>query len=144
MRPLEAHSDPDSRTTISPETDPARWGHSLANAIEIVTPLLDAAKPAELAEVGAFAGDLTERLLEWSRKSGTKISAIDPLPAPGLVSLAERDPQLELIERPSHDALAEMDLPDALVIDGDHNYFTVAEECRIIGCLLYTSDAADE
>ena len=28
----------------------------------------------------------------------------------------------------SHEALAEMELPDVVIIDGDHNYFTVAGE----------------
>src|SRR5207244_1635871 len=30
-------------------------------------------------------------------------------------------------------ALPELPLPDAIVIDGDHNYYTVSEELRLIG-----------
>ena len=45
----------------------------------------------------------------------------------------ERDhPELELIRATSFDALRELPLPDAFVIDGDHNYYTVLEELRLI------------
>ena len=41
-------------------------------------------------------------------------------------------PELELIEATSHEALPELDAADAIIIDGDHNYFTLSEELRLI------------
>jgi hypothetical protein len=83
-------------------------------------------------EVGAFAGDLTRVLVDWAAGAGARVSAIDPSPQDGLVRLAEQHPELELIRETSLDALPRIELPDAVVIDGDHNYFTVSEELRLI------------
>lgn len=125
--------DPHALATNSPETDPERWGHSLSNAIELVTRCLDIAGVRSVGEIGAYAGDLTVELLEWAAEAGSKVIAVDPTPAPPLIRLAADRPDLELIREPSHAALAKMDLPDALIIDGDHNHYTVSEELRIIG-----------
>ena len=59
--------------------------------------------------------------------------AIDPAPQEGLVQLAAEHPELELVRQTSLAALPEIPLPDAIVIDGDHNYHTVSEELRRIG-----------
>jgi hypothetical protein len=40
--------------------------------------------------------------------------------------------ELELMRRTSIEALPEIDLPDALIIDGDHNWWTVSEELKLI------------
>ena len=113
--------------------DPGRWGASLITLAEIVVPLLDAAGAKSVVEVGAYAGDLTGLLVEWAGGSGARVWAIDPSPRKPLVELAEQHPDLELVRQTSHAALAEIPLPDAAIIDGDHNYFTVSEELRIIG-----------
>lgn len=109
--------------------DPARWGASLAHSAELLLPCLDAAGARSVAEIGAYAGDLTRVLAEWARPRGATITAIDPAPQPDLEALAG----IELIRATSLDALPELTLPDAIVIDGDHNYYTVREELRLIG-----------
>jgi hypothetical protein len=97
-------------------------------------PCLDAAGVRSIVEVGAFAGDLTRVLVEWAEGSGARVAAVDPSPQPGLVKLAEERPGLELIRETSLAALPVLpELPDAVVIDGDHNYWTVREELRLIG-----------
>jgi hypothetical protein len=113
--------------------DPDRWGVSMAQMAEIMLPCLDAAAVRSIAEVGAFAGDLTRVLVAWSADAGAKVRAIDPAPQPGLEQLARDRPELELIRETSLAALPHIPLPDAIVIDGDHNYFTVSEELRLIG-----------
>jgi hypothetical protein len=60
------------------------------------------------------------------------VLAIDPSPQPHLVEMAERHARLELIRETSLDALPAIELPDVLIIDGDHNYFTVHEELRLV------------
>jgi Methyltransferase domain len=114
------------------ENDPARWGHSLANLAEIVLGCLDAIAAEAVAEIGAYAGDLTRILLDWAAKAGAHVVAIDPTPHPRLIELSERHPELELIRETSHEALRHLPLPDAVIIDGDHNYYTVSEELRRI------------
>lgn len=115
------------------ENDPARWGHSLANLGELLIACLDAFGARSVAEVGAYAGDLTRVLLEWAAGSGARVVAIDPTPHERLAELSGERPELELIRETSHEALARIPLPDAVIIDGDHNYFTVSEELRRIG-----------
>ena len=113
--------------------DPSRWGASLANLAEPMRACLDARGARSVVEVGAYAGDLTGVLLEWAAGTGAKVSAVDPSPQPSLVKLAEEHPDLELVRATSLDALQRVAIPDAAVIDGDHNYYTVSEELRIIG-----------
>lgn len=115
------------------EHDPARWGTSLAHTAELSLPCLDAAGVRSVAEVGAYAGDFTRVLVDWAARSGARVTAIDPAPQPDLVALAGARPELELVQATSLEALREIPLPDAVVIDGDHNYFTVAGELRLIG-----------
>jgi SAM-dependent methyltransferase len=112
--------------------DPGHWGASLVTLAEIIVPVLDAAGARSVVEVGAYAGDLTGLLVEWAAGSGAKVWAIDPSPRDPLVALAGEHAELELVRQTSHDALAAIPLPDAAVIDGDHNYFTVSEELRLI------------
>ena len=94
--------------------------------------LLEAVQPASVIEVGADRGDFTELLLDWARGSGARVVAVDPDPPPELLELAERHPELTLVRRPSTEALAELDPPDAVILDGDHNYHTVSEELKLI------------
>jgi hypothetical protein len=113
--------------------DPDHWGVSLAQMTELIYPCLDAVGARSLAEVGAFAGDLTRVLVSWAQRNGASVMAIDPAPQPGLVELAEAHSELELVRETSLAALPHIPLPDAIVIDGDHNYYTVSEELRLIG-----------
>ena len=108
----------------------------MAQFAELMLPRLDAAGVRSIVEVGAFAGDLTEVLVEWAQDDGARarVVAIDPSPQPGLVTLAEERSGLELIRETSLTALPALpELPDAVVIDGDHNFWTVREELRLIG-----------
>src|SRR5437764_45386 len=113
--------------------DPSRWGVSMAQLTEIMLPCLDAAGARSVAEIGAYAGDLTRVLVAWANRADARVVAIDPTPQPGLELLADEEPRLELLRQTSLDALPTIELPDALVIDGDHNYFTVSQELELIG-----------
>jgi hypothetical protein len=114
------------------ENDPARWGHSLANLAEILFGCLNARDAKSLVEIGAYAGDLTRVLLDWAAETRASVVAIDPTPHERLIELSEERSELELIQKPSHEALGNIDLPDAVIVDGDHNYYTVSEELRLI------------
>jgi hypothetical protein len=104
--------------------DTGRWGASLVNMAEIMIPCLEAAEARSVLEVGAYAGDLTGLLVDWAEQQGdTAVSAIDPSPQPELEELAEKRPMLELKYVP---------LADAVIIDGDHNYYTVYQELKLV------------
>jgi Methyltransferase domain len=115
------------------ESDPGQWGASLINNAELMLACLDAAEPGSVVEVGAYAGDLTALLLGWAEGRGARVFAIDPSPQPELVQLAEDRSGLELIRETSLEAFRHLELPEAVVIDGDHNYYTVSEELRLVG-----------
>jgi hypothetical protein len=114
-------------------SDPGQWGASLINNAEPMIACLEIAGAQFVVEVGAYAGDLTRFLLEWAKPSGARVWAIDPSPQPELEELDETREDLTLVKATSHDALREMERADAYVIDGDHNYYTVSEEIRLIG-----------
>jgi Methyltransferase domain len=111
---------------------PTGWCTSLANVAEVMIPCIDATGAKSVAEVGAYAGDLTRLLVDWAAASGGKVLAIDPSPRPALVALDEERQELELVCRTSVEALPRIELPDVVIIDGDHNYWTVSEELRLI------------
>jgi Methyltransferase domain len=113
-------------------SDPGQWGASLVNDAEILVACLDAAKPQSVVEVGAFAGDVTRLLLEWASRDGTRVWAVEPFPKEELTQLAAERSDLELVRATSHEALKDVPPAEAVIIDGDHNYFTVIEELRLI------------
>lgn len=121
-------------------SDPDHWGVSMAQLTELMIPCLDAAGARSVVEVGAFAGDLTRVLVEWAAESGARIEAIDPSPQEGLVALDRERSELELVRETSLQALPRIERPDAVIIDGDHNYHTVTEELRLIGELTEGAD----
>src|SRR5215218_3789655 len=114
-------------------SDPDHWGTSMTQLAELLLPCLDLAGARSVVEVGAYAGDLTRLLADWAAPRGARVAAIDPAPQPELTALAAARPAIELVQGTSLVALQAIELPDALIIDGDHNYFTVAEELRIVG-----------
>jgi hypothetical protein len=108
------------------------WFTSLTNNAEFLFGSLEAAGARSVMEVGAYAGELTEKLLDWAQPHGGRVVAIDPAPQPRLAKMASERDDLDLIYATSHDALDGIALTDAVILDGDHNYFTVAGELRLI------------
>jgi Methyltransferase domain len=105
----------------------------MAQHHENMLPCLEAAGVRSIVEVGAFAGDLTRVLIDWAAEHGARVAAVDPAPQDSLVELDRERDELELIRETSLEALPRIAMPDAIVIDGDHNYWTVSQELRIIG-----------
>jgi hypothetical protein len=114
------------------ERDPGGWCASLLHNAEMVLGCLDATQARSVAEVGAFMGELTRLLVRWADTVGGTVVAIDPFPHRDLEQLERERPDLQLIRQTSHQALAHIPLTDAIILDGDHNYYTLSEELRII------------
>jgi hypothetical protein len=112
--------------------DPTRWGTSMAHHAENLLACLDVAGARSVVEVGAFAGDLTRVLVDWAAERGARVTAVDPAPKDQLIELAREHERLELIRRTSLEALPELEPADAIVIDGDHNHWTVSRELALI------------
>ena len=112
--------------------DPGAWSASLVNNAEFVIGALDASQAKSVGEVGAYAGDLTRLLLDWAGETGARVVAIDPSPQPELEQLEAERPELDLVRQTSIEAFQTMELPEAMILDGDHNYYTVAQELRLL------------
>src|SRR5436190_17761016 len=95
--------------------DPEELGYSLANLVDVMFPCLEAIGAKSVAEIGAFTGSLTRRLLEWAAGRDVRITAIDPNAEGELVELAGADRELELLYERGDDALRRIPLPDAVI-----------------------------
>ncbi len=100
---------------------------------QLMRACLDAVGAKSVLEVGAYAGDLTRVLADWAAGTGARVLAVDPSPQPALVELSEQHEGVELVRQTSIQALPEVEMPDVAILDGDHNYYTVYEELRLIG-----------
>ena len=109
-------------TTTTPPAGPRRWPTSPRSCCRAST----RSEARSVAEVGAYAGDLTRLLADWAAavRRASCWRSTRPRSA-GWSSWTPTARRLELVRQTSLDALPEVELPDVVVIDGDHNYWTV-------------------
>jgi SAM-dependent methyltransferase len=106
--------------------------HSLAALREIVLPVLDAVGARRIVEVGGEIGGFTEHLARRAARGGGHVLVVDPSPSEALETFARTADEVELVRTASPAALREVPPADAYVLDGDHNYVTVAGELDAI------------
>jgi hypothetical protein len=100
----------------------------------VVRPVLEAAEPTTLVEVGAAGGHNTRNLLDFARERGARVHVIDPVPGFDVEELERTYGERLVFHRcKSHEILREIEAPDVVLIDGDHNWFTVYHELRLLG-----------
>jgi Methyltransferase domain len=103
----------------------------LAHWEPVVAPLLDALDPRVVVEVGMARGDTSELLIELAAARGFTVHGVDPLKHPDLAverfqeRLGER---FRFHEAKSLDVLPGIRDADAVLLDGDHNWYTVHAE----------------
>jgi hypothetical protein len=101
-------------------------------------PLFEAARPRLIVEVGAGQGRTTEKLLEFAAANGSVVHVIDPEPEQGFEPeqlKREHGERFVFHRMTSHDALRsvpELDEMDVVLIDGDHNWYTVYNELKLL------------
>lgn len=101
----------------------------LAHWDTVLRPMLAAVGGGPLIEIGC--GGTTTRLAELAVGQGMTMHAIDPAPRFDVAALEARyGERLCFHRRRSHDALEEIGAPAAVVIDGDHNWYTVRGELQ--------------
>ncbi len=98
-----------------------------------IRPLLEATKPSLVVEIGSDWGHGTELLATWCHANGAALHIVDPLPKYDVDEWAQRWPgsvtfHLDL----SLNALVDLDAPDMVCIDGDHNWYTVYHELELL------------
>jgi len=98
-----------------------------------IRPLLDQVRQLDtMVEVGAERGRHTGRLLPYARSRGAHLHVIDPDPLLHLRFREQFGDAATLHRGLSHDVLPTIEAPDVVFLDGDHNWWTVYEELRIL------------
>jgi cephalosporin hydroxylase len=99
---------------------------------EIVEPALLASGAKRVIEVGALRGATTAHLLDLLGPE-SELHVVDPLPQFDPSEHARRFPGRYIFHRDiSHNVLPDLPAADAALIDGDHNWFTVYHELRML------------
>jgi methyltransferase family protein len=97
----------------------------------VIEPVLTAAGASTVVEIGAAGGRNTRRLGRWAARNGAVVHVIDPEPRFDPEALERTFPEAFVMHRsPSLGVLPGIAEPDAALIDGDHNWYTVTEELR--------------
>ncbi|MEA2169214.1 MAG: hypothetical protein QOF76_2514 [Solirubrobacteraceae bacterium] len=100
----------------------------------VLRPVLEAARPSTLVEVGAAGGHNTKNILDFAMEHGARVHVIDPVPGFDVDGFQAKYGDHFIFHRcKSHEILAEIEAPDVVLIDGDHNWFTVYHELRLLG-----------
>ena len=100
---------------------------------DVVGPLLEALGPESIVEIGSESGKNTRRLIELAQRRGATVHAVDPAPLFDVAAWeAEHHPTLVVHRARSLDALPRIARFDAVLIDGDHNWYTVFHELRLV------------
>jgi methyltransferase family protein len=100
-----------------------------------VRPLLEAVRPKTIVEIGARTGSTTVKLLELASQIDTVVHSIDPNPDATLDVAelrARHGDRFVFHQEMSLDALPKIEHIDAVLIDGDHNWYTVHSELELL------------
>jgi len=99
----------------------------------VIEPVFEFLKPEVIVEIGSDHGSNTKNLLDFCERSGGKLHVIDPLPKYDMDEWRERYGETLIFHRDlSLNALPRIERPDAVLIDGDHNWYTVYNELKLI------------
>ena len=101
---------------------------------EIMTlPLLDAHKPKVVVEIGSQHGHNTRYLYDFCAQNDAVLHTIDPVPLFELSDIAKRRYNiLHMYKDLSLNVLPSIHNIDVVLIDGDHNWYTVYHELKIL------------
>ncbi|MGA9289719.1 MAG: class I SAM-dependent methyltransferase [Anaerobacillus sp.] len=99
----------------------------------VIKPILLSLRVNKIIEIGAYKGETTIELLEYCKKTGGTLTIIDPLP------LFDEDAFTKLYKdcftlykKTSLEVLPLIKEYEAVLIDGDHNWYTVYNELKLI------------
>jgi hypothetical protein len=97
-----------------------------------IAPVLDALEPRRVVEIGALRGETTVLMLE-RLGADCELHVIDPVPAFDPSEHERQFPGRYIFHRDlSHNVLPDLPPMDAALIDGDHNWYTVYHELRML------------
>jgi hypothetical protein len=99
----------------------------------VIEPIFELVRPDVIVEIGSDQGNNTENLVGFCRKTGATLHVIDPAPGYDVAEWRrEHGEQFIFHDDLSLNTLPEIDGFDAVLIDGDHNWYTVFNELKLI------------
>jgi len=99
----------------------------------VIEPIFEILQPGVIVEIGSSAGGNTSNILEYCQRSGATLHVIDPAPKYDIPTWQRRHgDNLVFHEDLSLNALPQIEGSDVVLIDGDHNWYTVYNELRVI------------
>ncbi|WP_410769285.1 class I SAM-dependent methyltransferase [Fontibacillus sp. BL9] len=100
---------------------------------KVIKPLILAVQPKVIVEIGSFTGLNTFKLLDYCRYTGARCVVIDPSPLydTELMQSYYGD-AVTLMRSLSLEVLRHVGAYDMILIDGDHNWYTVYHELKQI------------
>ena len=105
--------------------------YSLNEFREIIRRCLEIVRPQRVLEVGGEAGHLSRTLVDWAHELEFEYLVVEPQPSDVLRVLADTG-GIRLIEGKSPQALPSAGPCDVYLLDGDHNYKTLAGELETL------------
>ncbi|MFB5269068.1 class I SAM-dependent methyltransferase [Paenibacillus enshidis] len=100
---------------------------------KVIKPVIAAHRPKSIVEIGAFSGLNTAKLLDYCKYTDSVCHVIDPLPQFDVESMkALYGEKFVLHQDLSLAALLNIEYYDMVLIDGDHNWYTVYHELKQI------------
>jgi hypothetical protein len=99
----------------------------------VIEPALNACGAQTVVEIGAEQGRTTRLLVAWAAGRGATVHAIDPAPRFDTARWElEAGGRLRFHRARSLDVLGSIGAVDAALVDGDHNWYTVSGELRLL------------
>ena len=95
--------------------------------------MLEILQPRRIIEIGSEAGENTALLLEHCRRNDIVLHTIDPAPLFDVDAVRrEYGATFEFHQATSLVALPEIEPADVVLVDGDHNWYTVHSELALL------------
>jgi hypothetical protein len=101
---------------------------------KVVKPVCIKNNPKHIVEIGLFlSGRTTIKILEFCKITGGKVTVIDPEPKFNTDAFQSVfSEELVILKKNSLEALPEIQDTDLILIDGDHNWYTVYHELMAV------------
>ncbi|MYL63568.1 class I SAM-dependent methyltransferase [Bacillus hwajinpoensis] len=99
----------------------------------VIKPILLSLKLNKIIEIGAYKGETTIRLLDYCKNIEGNLIVIDPLPLFNVEEINQLyKGSYQLYKKTSLEVLPMINDYQAVLIDGDHNWYTVYNELKVI------------
>lgn len=106
--------------------------HSMSAFKDIILPAFDIAGARGIAEIGAEFGGNSFVLADYAADQCGYFLSIDPAPKAEFLKWVASADHVVHIPLPSLEAIPQLAPVDSWVIDGDHNWYTVLNELKLI------------